>query len=390
MSTKYLVPAAALVTALGGLVVAALAPTGQSPVPQPLSAKAIDAEKTEQHPNAKVTPVSETIIVDAPTENPEGMVWIPGGTFEMGNPEPNEHQRDEDPVHTVTLDGYWMDETEVSNQQFKEFVDATGYVTIAEKKPKKEDFLGQVPDISVIPDENLVAGSICFNSDFDPSTIDKSKPLWPYAVWQHVEGANWREPQGPGSSIDEIMDHPVVHIAWPDAVAYAEWAGKRLPTEAEWEYAARGGLKDAAYPWGNERQPDGEWMHNIWQGDFPYENKNDDGFKTSAPVKTFPPNAYGLYDMSGNVWEWCHDWYRPDYYFHSPERNPFGPSSSYDPQEPMIPKRVQRGGSFMCSDTYCIGYRVTARMKGDLMTGTFHCGFRCVVPSSTLRVTSAD
>ena len=330
------------------------------------------------------TPAAAPVVVEPPGTAPEGMVWIPGGTFQMGNADPAHNQRDEAPVHAVTLDGFWMDATEVTNRQFKEFVDATGYVTVAEQRIDPEDFRGQIPDeaIAAIPKENLDPASICFNSNFDPAAIDKSNPAWPYSVWQVVKGANWKHPEGPDSSIEDRMDYPVVHVSWEDAVAYCEWSGKRLPTEAEWEYAARGGLADSIYPWGDEREPDGEYVSNIWQGDFPYENNVDDGFKTAAPVKSFPPNAYGLYDMSGNVWEWCHDWYRPDYYEHSPSRNPAGPSSSLDPMEPTIPKRVQRGGSFMCSDTYCIGYRVSARMKGDLKTGTFHCGFRCVVPAS--------
>ena len=310
----------------------------------------------------------------------EGMVWIPGGTFAMGNADPAANQMDEVPRHEVTVDGFWMDAAEVTNREFQEFVEATGYITVAEKRIQREDLAGQIPaaQLAAIPEEALDPSSICFNSNFDPSTIDKSDPGWPYSVWKVVKGADWRHPQGPDSSIADRMDHPVVHVAWEDAVAYCEWAGKRLPTEAEWEYAARGGLENAAYPWGDDKTPAGRYVSNIWQGEFPYENEIDDGYKTSAPVKSFPPNAYGLYDMSGNVWEWCQDWYRPDYYQYASARNPFGPASSFDPREPNIPKRVQRGGSFMCSDTYCIGYRVSARMKGDPHGATFHCGFRAV------------
>ncbi|QDT37475.1 formylglycine-generating enzyme family protein [Stratiformator vulcanicus] len=380
MKISIIAPLVLLALAAVSLATVAVLPTDgparSTPVPPEAGGDASTTSDAKLSQRATREPITE-----APAADPDGMVWIPGGSFEMGNPEPGDTQKDEIPVHAVTLDGFWMDATEVTNAEFSRFVEATGYKTIAETKPKREDFAGQIPDISTIPEENLVAGSICFNSEFDPSTIDKSQPLWPYAIWQHVEGASWREPEGPGSSIDDRMDHPVVHVAYEDAVAYCEWAGKRLPTEAEWEYAARGGLDDVAYPWGDERNPDGQWKHNIWQGEFPYENKVEDGYRTSAPVKSFEPNAYGLYDMSGNVWEWCRDWYRPDYYQRSPIWNPFGPAASFDPQEPMIPKRVQRGGSFMCSDNYCIGYRVTARMKGDPMTGTFHCGFRCVLPA---------
>ena len=323
------------------------------------------------------------VITEPRGPAPQGMVWIPGGTFEMGNPDPQPNQMDEVPVHTVTLDGFWMDETEVTNRQFKQFVDETGYVTVAEKQVDRDALKKQIgiEAVDALPDQAFDPSSICFNSNFDPSAIDKSDPRWPYSVWQVVKGADWRHPEGPDSSIEGRMDFPVVHVSWDDAIAYCKWAGKRLPTEAEWEYAARGGLKDATYPWGNEREPNGKHVSNIWQGDFPFENTLDDGFKTASLVKSFPPNAYGLYDMSGNVWEWCYDWYRPDYYAFSSARNPFGPSSSVDPMEPSIPKRVQRGGSFMCSDTYCIGYRVMSRMKGDLQTGTFHCGFRCVIGS---------
>ena len=319
------------------------------------------------------------------TATPPGMVWIPQGQFFMGRdgdpPKMQDMQvsfNDEAPAHRVELDGFWMDETEVTNAQFLEFVEATGYVTVAEKKPKREDFVGQMPDVSVIPEENLVAGSICFDANYNRETLRKDTPLWPYQIWAYVKEANWRKPNGPDSSIEDIMDHPVVHVSWHDAQAYCKWAGKRLPTEAEWEYAARGGLIDKQYPWGDEQKPNEKWTMNIWQGRFPEENRLEDGFINSSPVKTFAPNGYGLYDISGNVWEWCADNYTPNYYEQSPAYNPQGPSKSHDPNEPNIPKRVQRGGSFMCSDTYCWGYRVSARMKGEPTSGAFHTGFRCV------------
>jgi formylglycine-generating enzyme len=337
------------------------------------SAPAIDIP-----PAAAVVAPSDELITEEPEDAPLGMRWIPGGTFTMGTDNPK--FPDETPAHEVTLDGFWMDETEVTNRQFEQFVKASGYVTVAEKAPDRDEIASQAGiDPADIPAENLVPGAICFNSKFDPKTLKKDHPLWPYQVWTYIKGASWRHPEGPDSNVDDRWDHPVVHVSWDDAIAYCRWAGKRLPTEAEWEYAARGGLKDSEYPWGNELQPAGLWASNIWQGEFPLENRGDDGFRQSSPVKTFPPNAYGLYDLSGNVWEWCSDWYRPDYYRNSPDRNPVGPVSSVDPLEPGIPKRVQRGGSFMCSDNYCIGYRVAARMKGDLTTGTFHCGFRTVL-----------
>lgn len=308
--------------------------------------------------------------------SPKGMVWIPSGQFRMGKASDME---DEQPIHLVKLDGFWMDKTEVTNRQFREFADATGYQTIAERKLRREDFEGKVPDLSLIRDEDLEPASICFNPHFDRASLRKDYPNWPLQVWTIIKGASWRNPEGPDSTIDNRLDHPVVHIAWDDAVAYCEWAGKRLPTEAEWEYAARGGMENQDYPWGAERNPRGKWLNNIWQGTFPENNRNEDGFMTSSPVATFPANAFGLHDMSGNVWEWCHDWYRPDYYAMSPAANPWGPSDSFDPNEPNIAKKVQRGGSFMCSDDYCRGYRVSARMKGEPTSGTFHCGFRCVV-----------
>jgi formylglycine-generating enzyme required for sulfatase activity len=314
-------------------------------------------------------------FVTPPGPAPEGMIWVPGGNAVMGD---DQGPPDERPAHSVTIDGFWMDRTEVTNAAFKKFADATGYLTVAERTPKREDFRGLVADVNEIPAENLVAGSICFNPNFDRKTLTKDQPLWPLQVWKYVKGANWRHPDGPESSIADRMEHPVVHVAWVDAIAYCQWAHKRLPTEAEWEYAARGGLKNAIYPCGNELQQSGKWTMNIWQGAFPDTHNVQDGFRTTAPVASFTPNGYGLFDMAGNVWEWCHDFYRPDYYRYAPLSNPPGPSDSYDPLEPNSPKRVQRGGSFMCSDNYCRGYRVSARMKQDADSGTFHAGFRCV------------
>ncbi len=319
-------------------------------------------------------------VTIAPDKTPAGMVWIPGGSFLMGGQdELAPVKRDELPVHAVELDGFWIDATEVTNAEFARFVAATGYTTYAERYHTREEYAGQVPDLSLIQEQDLQPGSICFNPNFDASSIDTSDPLWAYNVWKIVHGADWRHPHGPDSSIDEIMDHPVVHVNFEDVQAYCRWAGKRLPTEAEWEYAARGGRAGESYPWGNERNPDGKWMTNIWQGVFPVERRIEDGFKHTAPAKSFEPNGYGLYNMSGNVWEWVSDYYDPTYYAVSPRRNPRGPEKSVNPMEPHIVARVQRGGSFMCNENYCLGYRVSSRMHGDEISGSFHCGFRCVV-----------
>jgi formylglycine-generating enzyme required for sulfatase activity len=301
---------------------------------------------------------------DRPAQ-PMNEVWIPGGDFVMGD----EGFPDARPRHTVHVDGFWMDETEVTNEQFAVFVAQTGYRTIAERTPRRED-LPEVP-----PDVPLVAGAGVFNPDkCPPGKVCLDCATW----WEYRAGASWRHPEGPSSDLKGREKHPVVHIAWEDAVAYAKWAGKRLPTEAEWECAARGGLEDKRYYWGDELRPGGRWMANIWQGDFPRDNRADDGFAGTSPAKSFPPNAYGLYDMAGNVWEWCADWYRPDYYASSPKYNPQGPESSIDPDGRGEPKRVQRGGSFLCSDNYCIRYRAGARGQGALDTGLSHTGFRCV------------
>jgi formylglycine-generating enzyme len=307
-----------------------------------------------------------------------GMVWIASGKFMMGA---TNGQSDEMPVHEVAVDGFWIDKTEVSNEQFEKFVKATSYVTVAERKPDPKDFPG-------VPEDKLVAGAIVFSA---PSLDDVNKmraedgleavkeiPLENHSLWwRYVPGANWRHPQGPSSSISGMEKHPVVQVCWDDAVAYATWAGKRLPTEAEWEYAARGGKREE-FIWGNEMTPGGKWHGNIWQGKFPSENTTADGFSGTAPVASFPPNGYGLYDMAGNVWEWCADWYHPEYYAQSPAKNPPGPEESYDANEPGVAKRVMRGGSFLCSDVYCTGYRPSARMKSSPDTALSHTGFRCV------------
>jgi formylglycine-generating enzyme required for sulfatase activity len=314
------------------------------------------------------------------------MVWIPGGSFEMGGTGP-ETRPDELPIHKVRLDGFWMDETEVTNKQFKEFVDATGYVTTAEKKPDWEELKKQLPPDAQKPDDSvLVPGSLVFVPTEGPVSLNDYGQWW---TW--MPGANWRHPFGPESSLDASHDnYPVVHVSWDDAVAYARWAGKRLPTEAEWEFAARGGLEGKRFAWGEELNPNGKHMANVWQGSFPYKNTKDDGYDYSAPVRAFPPNGYGLYDMIGNVWEWVDDWYRSDYYQTLSTQggeamNPAGPTDSFDPDEPSMPKRVNRGGSFLCHAEYCASYRPAARMKTAPDTGQIHLGFRTVVSDADWR-----
>ncbi|HEV3340640.1 MAG TPA: formylglycine-generating enzyme family protein [Pirellulales bacterium] len=298
---------------------------------------------------------------------PQGMVWIPGGRFWMGAAAEDEDRFPEAlPQHLVYVDGFWMDRTEVTNKQFQEFVAATGYKTVAERELDPADFPGADP-------AKLVPGSIVFAPPDDAVPLDDFRQ-W----WQYVPGADWRHPEGPQSDVSRRMDHPVVHVCWEDAAAYAAWAGKRLPTEAEWEFAARGGLDRRPYVWGDEFQPQGHQRANTWQGVFPTQNTAEDGYLTTAPVGSFEPNGFGLFDVAGNVWEWCADWYRPDYYRYSSTENPRGPDSSYDPQEPTVKKRVQRGGSFLCCDQYCARYRPGARHPGAVDSGASHAGFRCV------------
>ena len=306
-----------------------------------------------------------------------GMKYINGGEFSMGGVNPvgmdgggHEGMNDARPVHRVNVNAFYMDVTAVTNKQFAEFVKATGYVTVAEKKPTKEEFPEAAP-------ENLVAGSLVFTPPEESVSLDNY-----FQWWSYVKGADWRHPEGVNSNINGKSNYPVVQVCWEDAAAYAKWAGKRLPTEAEWEFAARGGLSGGLYTWGNELKPQGKWMANIFEGTFPNKDTAADGYAGIAPVKSFPANGFGLYDMTGNVWEWCNDWYRADYYEvlsgHQVAENPVGPSDALDPEEPGIKKKVQRGGSFLCTEQYCTRYMVGTRGKGDYRSASNHIGFRCV------------
>jgi len=304
------------------------------------------------------------------------MVFIPGGEFNMGG-DNEQADPDEFPKHRVVVSPFYMDETEVTNEQFHKFIKATGYVTTAERNANWEDIKKTVPPgTAKPPDSLLVAASLVFKSSVGPVNLNDYSQWW---IWQ--KGANWRHPEGPQSSIKGKENHPVVHVSWDDAIAYCKWAGKRLPTESEWEFAARGGLVGSTYPWGNEPVQMGKAKTNSWDGKFPYFNSMRDGFIKTAPVRSFQANGYGLYDMAGNVWEWCSDWYQSDYYTTLSGKktiNPKGPVVSYDPQEPFAKKRSLRGGSFLCNDAYCSGYRVARRMKSSPDTGLEHTGFRCV------------
>ena len=316
--------------------------------------------------------------IESPKNGPPGMVWIPNGEFMMGAIEgDNQARRDEFPAHPVKVSGFWMDATEVTNAAFKRFVDATGYVTTAEKDIDWEVLKQQVPPgTPKPPDSILVASSMVFT----PVETDNLQDWTQW--WSWVKNANWRQPQGPGSTIEDKMDHPVVQISWEDAQAYLQWSGKRLPTEAEWEFAARGGLKDNLYPWGNDFESI-TICGNTWEGDFPEHNHEEDGYFATAPAKTYEPNGYGLYDVAGNVWEWTADWYNVNYYAQLAKGglivDPKGANVPYDPSQPAMPQRVQRGGSFLCNESYCSSYRASARMKSSPDTGQDHVGFRAVM-----------
>lgn len=315
------------------------------------------------------------------------MVWIPGGEFDRGGIGP-EARPDEFPQHRVRVDGFWMDATEISNAEFRRFVETTGYVTTAEKKPEWEEIKKQLPPGTPKPDDSiLVPGSLVFSPPSGPVPLHNHS-LW----WQWIQGADWKHPLGPHSRITTSHDNlPVVHVSWDDAIAYCHWAGKRLPTEAEWEYAALGGGPARRFTWGDTPPSDTYLPANLWQGDFPHNPKALDGHLLSAPVDSDTPNAYGLHHMIGNVWEWCADWYRHDTYQQLAEtngvvQNPQGPDESHDPAEPGVPKRVNRGGSFLCHVSYCASYRPAARMKTSPDSGMIHTGFRTALSDSDWRV----
>ncbi len=318
------------------------------------------------------------------------MVWIPGGEFTMGSID-SLARPDEAPPHRVRVDGFWIDETEVTNAQFRAFVESTGYVTVAERAIDWEQMKTQVaPGTPRPPAEELLPGSLVFTPPAHAVDL-RSHAAW----WTWVTGASWRHPEGSASDLAGRDDHPVVHIAFEDAVAFATWAGKRLPTEAEWEFAARGGLDGTINVWGD--QPVDATRCNIWDGEFPHRNTGEDGFVRTSPVRSFPPNGYGVFDMAGNVWEWCSDFYRPDTYRARQQTrssgrvvdNPTGPTSSRDPRHPHEPElRVMRGGSFLCNDAYCASYRPSARMASAPDTGLSHTGFRCVKSAEASSVQS--
>ncbi|MGH2532081.1 MAG: formylglycine-generating enzyme family protein [Thermomicrobiales bacterium] len=302
------------------------------------------------------------------------MVWIPGGTFLMGS---NDHYPEEAPAHRVTVAGIWMDEYPVTNQQFRRFVKATGYVTVAERTPHATDYPGAKPEM-------LVPGSAVFLQPEGPVDLRNH-----YNWWTWVAGADWRHPEGPGSDLTGRDRHPVVHLAYEDAAAYAAWAGKDLPTEAEWEFAARGGLEGAVYAWGDDFMPKGKHLANTWQGEFPIVNEAADGFVRTSPVGSFRSNGYGLVEMIGNVWEWTTDWYRDSHEAVNgccgSAAHPAGGGdereASIDPRLPdiPIPRKVIKGGSFLCAPNYCQRYRPAARMHHPIDTATCHLGFRCIV-----------
>ncbi len=311
---------------------------------------------------------------------PKGMVLIKGGEFDMGS-NAAKASKTEYPAYKASVKSFYMDETEVTNDEFAQFVSETGYITVAEKPVNWEELKKQLPPGTPKPDnEMLKPGSLIFEPAKEIENLYDITQWWTWSL-----GADWKHPHGPQSSSEGKGNHPVVHVSYEDAEAYAKWAGKRLPTEAEWEYASKGGESNGSYAWGDQLVPNGEYLANFFQGTFPRDNTELDGFATTAPVKTFPANKYGLYDMIGNVWEWTSDWFRYDTHARNKLKsnqatckNPQGPSQSYDPNEPLVPKRVIKGGSFLCSEQYCSNYRPSARMATAFDSGQEHLGFRCV------------
>lgn len=376
------------------IVLAIVVASGYFLIRYQTAAKSAASGKTEISPsglaeNAKASATSGFLPtienkISSIAQPLEGMVWIPGGEFSMGSELPDQGVctmatmiavEDAKPIHRVYVEGFWMDKTVVTNDQFERFVKATGYKTVAEIAPSKEEF-------PTAPPEMLVAGSLVFSPPKEPVLLDNIAQWWNW-----VPGANWRHPKGPASDIKGKGNYPVVQVCFADAVAYCKWAGKRLPTEAEWEFAARGGLTGKTYVWGDDFRPGGKPMANTFQGHFPDKDTGEDGYAGIAPAASFPANGYGLYDMSGNVWQWCSDWYRPDAYTLLMANSkltvsPQGPDSSFDPAEPSEKKKVQRGGSFLCTDQYCTRYMVGTRGKGEISSASNHVGFRCVLSAA--------
>ncbi len=333
---------------------------------------ALAQEKNNEEADASSSKISEA--VDAPA----GMIWIPGGKFTMGTDDPRSFPN-ERPAFCVEVDGFYMDITPVTNKQFKKFVEDTGYKTIAERAIDWEELKKQLPPDTPKPDDSFLApGSLVYTPPNHPVPTNDMSGWWTWTT-----GADWKHPEGPGSNLAGKDDHPVVHVSWDDAVAYAKWAGKRLPTEAEWEFASRGGSEGTRYYWGDEFQPGGQFMANTFQGEFPHAPTVEDGYPDTSPVMSFPANGYGLYDMAGNVWEWTSDLYNAASHKMASEEgdclsNPQGPEKSWDPNEPYATKRVVKGGSYLCHVSYCESYRPTARRGTTPDTGSSHTGFRLV------------
>ncbi|MEO1012674.1 MAG: formylglycine-generating enzyme family protein [Bacteroidota bacterium] len=340
----------------------------------PSTVAAFDSSKIKVHKPLEITA-------------PDGMVWVPGGVFEQGaasgDPMAMDHER---PAHKVAVDGFFMDITETTNADFRKFVRATGYVTVAEREIDWDEMKKQLPEGTAKPHDSILQpGSLTFKKSKEsvPNLYDFSQ--W----WRWTIGANWKQPQGPGSSILGKDDHPVVHVAYEDALAYCEWAGRRLPTEAEWERAARGNQRQAIFSWGDSISGLSK-MANTWEGEFPVNNTKKDGFERRAPVKSFPPNDFKLYDMAGNVWEWTSDWYHTDYYEQLAEvnmvvANPQGAKTPFNNRDPYAREKIMKGGSFLCNASYCASYRISARMATSLDSSLEHLGFRTVVTVDMLK-----
>lgn len=337
-------------------------------------------EKVTETINSKVVAISE-LRIEKPEriDTPEGMVWIPGGTFVQGAvPQDEMAMGHEKPAHQVSVDGFFMDITEVTNAQFAKFADETGYETLAERAPDWEEMKNQLPAGTPKPHDSIMqAGSLTFRKTNAPVPNMYDFSQW----WRWTIGANWKKPNGPGTSIKGKENQPVVHISYEDAQAYCKWAGRRLPTEAEWERAARG-KKEATYSWGDDESVLTQ-MANTWEGQFPVDNTKEDGFEQRAPVKSYAPNDFGLYDMAGNVWEWTSDWYNTKYYkelvnLGGPVRNPLGAEEPYNERDRYAREKIMKGGSFLCNASYCASYRSSSRMATSLDSSLEHLGFRTV------------